>query len=101
MPMAARKGIDAARKTKEEKRRKHAKEAGIVLEKEVRVKKTDKKRDRGFGPSIGRFRNGTLVLSKRDVMDIEGPTGSGSGGGGKGGKGFKGGKGGKGGKRRK
>lgn len=106
-PMAVRKGMDAAKRLKEEKRRKHAKEAGIVLEKEVRVKKMserEKTRDRGFGPSVGRFRNGTLVLSKRDVMDIEGRTGSGGGGkGGKGGKGkgFKGGKGGKGGKKRR
>lgn len=105
-PMAVRKGMDAAKRLKEEKRRKHAKEAGIVLEKEVRVKKMserEKTRDRGFGPSVGRFRNGTLVLSKRDVMDIEGRTGSGGGKGGKGGKGkgFKGSKGGKGGKKRR
>lgn len=102
MPMAARKGMDAAKRTREEKRRKNAKEAGIVLEKEVRVKKMterEKARDKGFGPSIGRFKNGTLVLSKRDVMDIEGRTGGGSGKGGKG-KGFKG-KGGKPGKKRR
>lgn len=103
-PMIARKGMDAAKRVKEEKRRKHAKEAGIVLEKEVRVKKMSERertRDRGFGPSVGRFKGGTLVLSKRDVMDIEGRTGSGNGGKGKS-KGFKGGKGGKkGGKKRR
>lgn len=101
--MIASKGMDAAKRMKEEKRRKHAKEAGIVLEKEVRVKKMserEKTRDRGFGPSVGRFKGGTLVLSKRDVMDIEGRTGGGSGKGKA--KGFKGGKGGKkGGKKRR
>lgn len=102
--MITRKGMDTAKRTKEEKRRKDAKEAGIVLEKEVRIKKMserEKTRDRGFGPSVGRFKNGTLVLSKKDVMDIEGRTGGGSsgkGGRGKVGKGAKGGK--KGGKKR-
>lgn len=104
-PMAVRKGMDAAKRLKEEKRRRHAKEAGIVLEKEVRVKKVserEKTRDRGFGPSVGRFRNGTLVLSKRDVMDIEGRTGGGGGKGGRGGgKASKSGRGGKGGKKRR
>ncbi|PWW76920.1 hypothetical protein C7212DRAFT_279229 [Tuber magnatum] len=88
MPMAIRKGITAAREKRELKRRKNAKEAGIVLEKDTTRKKTSKKRqDRGgFRPSIGRFKGGALVLSKRDVMDIEGRSGLGSGGGRKGSK---------------
>ncbi|CUS07191.1 unnamed protein product [Tuber aestivum] len=86
VPMAIRKGITAAREGRELKRRESAKEAGIVLEKVTTSKKTSKKRrDRGgFGPSIGRFKGGALVLSKRDVMDIEGRSGLGSGGGRKG-----------------
>ncbi|CAZ84767.1 unnamed protein product [Tuber melanosporum] len=88
VPMAIRKGIAAAREERELKRRKNAKEAGIVLERDTTRKKISKKRqDRGgFGPSIGRFKGGALVLSKRDVMDIEGRSGSGGGRGGKGGK---------------
>ncbi|RPB17516.1 hypothetical protein P167DRAFT_556053 [Morchella conica CCBAS932] len=106
MPMAARVWMEKSRRAKEEKRRREAREAGIVLEREVRVKKKGgegKRRERGaFGPSVGKFRNGTLVLSRRDVMDIEG-RGEGKGGGksGKSGKGMGGkGKGGKGKKRR-
>ncbi|KAG0635169.1 hypothetical protein HOY80DRAFT_1025279 [Tuber brumale] len=88
VPMAIRKGIAAAREERELKRRKNAKEAGIVLEKDTTRKKISKKRQNrgGFGPSIGRFKGGALVLSKRDVMDIEGRSGSGGGGGRKGGK---------------
>ncbi|KAH0608251.1 uncharacterized protein H6S33_002303 [Morchella sextelata] len=85
MPMADRVWMEKSRKAKEEKRRREAREAGVVLEREVRVKKEVKRRERGFGPSVGKFRNGTLVLSRRDVMDIEGR----SGGEGRGGKGKK------------
>ncbi|KAI4654684.1 uncharacterized protein J4E79_008560 [Alternaria viburni] len=85
MPMAQRKHMIDKARTTEEKRRADAKEAGIVLERENRVVKKgpEKKRERGVGgPSIGRFRGGTLSLSKKDV---EGITGSGKKG--KGGKG--------------
>ncbi|KAL7271641.1 pre-rRNA processing and 40S ribosomal subunit assembly [Rhizina undulata] len=85
IPMKMRQGINSGKKYRDEKRKREAKEAGIILEKEVKVKKVERKRDRGFGPSIGRFKGGALVLSKKDVREIEG----GSGGGGKGGKGVK------------
>ena len=71
----------------EEKRRHEAREAGIILEKEKRAatKEKDKRRERGVGgPSIGKFRGGTLSLSKKDVRSITGGPG---GGGGKGNKG--------------
>jgi hypothetical protein len=87
MPMAQRKHMIQKARTTEEKRRADAKEAGIVLERENRVAKKapEKKRERGVGgPSIGKFRGGTLSLSKKDVQSI---TGSGAKGKGKGKKG--------------
>jgi hypothetical protein len=88
MPMAQRKHMIDKARTTEEKRRKEAKEAGIVLERENRVTKKapEKKRERGVGgPSIGKFRGGTLSLSKKDVQSITG--GGGAKGKGKGKKG--------------
>ena len=88
MPMAQRKHMIDKARTTEEKRRREAKEAGIILERENRVTKKapEKKRERGVGgPSIGKFRGGTLSLSKKDVQSITG--GGGSKGKGKGKKG--------------
>jgi hypothetical protein len=87
MPMAHRKGIIAKQNEREEKRRKEAKENGIILEKAKSVKKSfEGKRDRGVGaPAVGRFSGGTLKLSKKDIMEIEGPRRSASGRGGRGG----------------
>lgn len=89
MPMAQRKHMELKARTTEEKRRTEAREAGIVLERENKSatgKKPDRKRERGVGgPSIGKFRGGTLSLSKKDVMSITG--GGGSKGKGKGKKG--------------
>ncbi|KAF1983379.1 hypothetical protein K402DRAFT_361068 [Aulographum hederae CBS 113979] len=91
MPMAHRKGIIAKAATKEETRRREAKEAGVVLEKEKKKRRKgveeNRWRDRGVGgPSVGKFRDGALVLSRRDVAAIRGPSGRG-GRGGKGGRG--------------
>jgi hypothetical protein len=88
MPMAQRKHMIDKARTTEEKRRREAREAGIVLERENRVAKKapEKKRERGVGgPSIGKFRGGTLSLSKKDVQSITG--GGGAKGKGKGKKG--------------
>lgn len=90
MPMAQRKHEAQKARLTEEKRRAHAKEAGIVLEREKKAvhKDVDKKRERGVGgPSIGKFRGGTLSLSKQDVRSITGgggPKGKGKGKGKKG-----------------
>jgi hypothetical protein len=87
--MAQRKNMAQKARLNEEKRRHEAREAGIILEKEKRVaaKDKDKKRERGVGgPSIGKFRGGTLSLSKSDVRSITGGPGS-QGGKGKKGKG--------------
>lgn len=89
MPMAHRKGITAKKVEKEETRRREARENGIILEKANLVKKkgADARRDRGVGaPGVGKFSGGTLTLSKKDILDIEGPKrGGASRGGGRGG----------------
>jgi hypothetical protein len=87
MPMAQRKHMVQKARETEAKRRLEAKEAGIILETEKRESKgKEKMRERGVGgPSIGKFKGGTLSLSKKDVRSI-------TGGGGRGGKGAKRGK---------
>ncbi|KAF2854145.1 hypothetical protein T440DRAFT_269503 [Plenodomus tracheiphilus IPT5] len=87
MPMAQRKHMIQKARDTEAKRRADAKEAGIVLERERKVVKVDKekKRERSVGgPSIGRFKGGTLSLSKKDVRSITGGGGGGKGNGKKG-----------------
>lgn len=89
--MSHRKGINAKASYKEETRRKEAKENGIILERAAGKKAAPVQRERGIGgPSVGRFKGGTLTLSKRDIAGIQGPKKS--GGKGKGGRGGKGGK---------
>ncbi|KAF1831197.1 hypothetical protein BDW02DRAFT_601001 [Decorospora gaudefroyi] len=96
MPMAQRKHMVQKARLGEEKRRALAKEAGIVLEREQRdgngngKAEREKRRERGVGaPSVGRFRGGTLMLSRGDVRSITGGRGRGGNGKGKG-KGMKG-----------
>ncbi|KAF2176800.1 hypothetical protein K469DRAFT_698242 [Zopfia rhizophila CBS 207.26] len=73
MPMSHRKGIAAKNKQREERRRAEARENGVILEKAIKVKRFTKERERGVGgPGVGKFRGGTLTLSKRDVADITG-----------------------------
>lgn len=75
MPMAHRKGMISKQREKEEKRRREARENGIVLEKaKIAKRPSESKRDRGVGgPGVGKFSNGMLKLSKKDIFDIEGP----------------------------
>lgn len=74
MPLSHRRGIVAKQAEKEDKRRREAKENGIILEIAKMKKGTDGKRDRGVGaPGVGKFSSGTLKLSKKDIFDIEGP----------------------------
>ena len=76
MPMSHRKGIKAKQSKHEERRRKEARENGIILEKAKISAKTSwqQKRERGVGgPGVGKFTGGTLQLSKKDILDIEGP----------------------------
>ncbi|KAL7927940.1 hypothetical protein ACQKWADRAFT_278293 [Trichoderma austrokoningii] len=77
MPMHMRKGIAVAAVEREAKRRREAKESGVILERETGKKKTAK-RDRrgggggGFGPAVGRLKGAELRISERDVKKIEG-----------------------------
>ncbi|KAI1268709.1 hypothetical protein F5Y18DRAFT_376496 [Xylariaceae sp. FL1019] len=77
MPMSFRKGIIAAAEGKESKRRREAKENGVVLErpgpkKNVRDRRKSGPRDID-APAVGRMNNGLLKLSKRDIASVEGP----------------------------
>lgn len=76
MPMSHRKGIAAKTKMRDEKRRAEAKENGITLEKERKVRKVAGKRERGVGaPSVGKFKGGTLTLSKKDLRGLTSSSG--------------------------
>ena len=75
MPLAHRKGIVAKAGSKEALRRQEAKENGIILERLIKSSVQPKgKRERGVdAPSVGKFRGGTLKLSKDDIAGIQGP----------------------------
>ncbi|KAF5024003.1 hypothetical protein F66182_3949 [Fusarium sp. NRRL 66182] len=75
MPMNMRKGIVAAADAREVKRRREAKESGVILERETGKKQ--KRRDRGRDlpvdrPGVGRLKGAELRLSDRDIKSIEG-----------------------------
>jgi hypothetical protein len=79
MPMSHRKGMTAKSQRREEKRKAEAKENGIILEKEAKTRKFSGKRESGVGgPGIGKFKGGTLNLSKADVRSITGGGSSGA-----------------------
>ena len=74
MPMLHRRGIEQKKKEKEADRRKEAREAGVILEKEKKVVRTSRGRSRGKdigAPGIGKMKSATLRISKRDVAEIE------------------------------
>lgn len=82
MPMGMRKGISGAKASREEKRRREAKENGIILERpdesSAGAGKAAKKRQQGKRselpvdmPGMGRMKGGELRLSKRDVRAVE------------------------------
>jgi hypothetical protein len=74
MPMSHRRGIVESARRRERVRRMEAKESGVVLEREQRGSTGKGKRERAVGgPSVGKFRGGMLMLSRRDVASIEGP----------------------------
>ncbi|PYH74075.1 uncharacterized protein BO88DRAFT_447916 [Aspergillus vadensis CBS 113365] len=76
MPTAHRRGIKEKAEMKEDRRRREAKENGIILEKPAPKSNpaSTKRRERGVGgASIGKFAGGALNLSKRDVAAIQGP----------------------------
>ncbi|KAL2814635.1 hypothetical protein BJX63DRAFT_195928 [Aspergillus granulosus] len=73
MPSSMRKGIKAKATSKEDKRRREARENGIILEKPAPKTTTSSgRRERGVGgPSIGKFAGGTLNLSQRDIAQVQ------------------------------
>ncbi|KUI54349.1 hypothetical protein VP1G_01695 [Cytospora mali] len=87
MPMGMRKGITGAKASREERRRREAKENGIILERPAGDVnggggKNKKKRRSGGGggsrrdlavdmPGMGRMKGGELRLSKREVRAVE------------------------------
>ena len=74
MPIAHRKGIQAKATSRATNRRKDAAENGVILERFKAAPKVEERRERGNdGPAVGKFKNGTLKLSARDVKAIEGP----------------------------
>ncbi|KAM7204063.1 hypothetical protein V8F20_003761 [Naviculisporaceae sp. PSN 640] len=80
MPMGMRKGINQAAVSREEKRRREARENGIILERASKKGKTGssggiKKRrtERPVDlPGVGKMRGSELRISARDVRSIEG-----------------------------
>ncbi|KAJ6781504.1 hypothetical protein PWT90_06320 [Aphanocladium album] len=76
MPMHMRKGIVAAAGAREAKRRREAKENGVILERSAaqgKKKGSRGRQERGVhGPGIGRMRGAELRISESDVRKIEG-----------------------------
>ena len=73
MPMSHRIGIAQKASAREDKRRREARENGVVLEKEQHAARSRARRERGIGwPAVGKFRGGTLNLSRKDVAAIKG-----------------------------
>lgn len=88
MPLSHRRGITKKAEEREETRRKEAKENGIILEiaKSKSKGKELGKRERSVGgPGVGRFKGGTLSLSKNAIKSIEGLKRGAGGRGGRGG----------------
>lgn len=74
MPMHMRKGMNAAAGAREAKRRKEAKENGVILERAAPKKsRRDRPRDRGVdAPGMGKFKGAELKLNKNDIRKLEG-----------------------------
>ncbi|KAG5942636.1 hypothetical protein E4U53_007207 [Claviceps sorghi] len=76
MPMQMRKGMVAAARAREVKRRREARENGIILERETgKRRRRERGRDGGGGvdrPGVGRLKGAELRISERDVRGIEG-----------------------------
>ncbi|KID79923.1 uncharacterized protein G6M90_00g014600 [Metarhizium brunneum] len=73
MPMHMRKGMAVAADAREAKRRREAKENGIILERETgKQRRTRGRRSDVDRPGVGRLRGAELRISERDVKRIEG-----------------------------
>lgn len=85
-PMAIRKGIAGAAAAREAKRRREARENGVVLEREAppaAERAPARTRSRSSAavdlPAVGRLRGAELKLSKRDIRSMEGGDAAGRG----------------------
>ncbi|ERF69132.1 hypothetical protein EPUS_01088 [Endocarpon pusillum Z07020] len=74
MPLSHHKGIIARNNQRKASRRTEAKENGIVLEKDNKERDAKNvRRERGVGaPTVGKFKDGTLKLSRQDISAIQG-----------------------------
>ncbi|KAG8416619.1 pre-rRNA processing and 40S ribosomal subunit assembly [Metarhizium acridum] len=73
MPMHMRKGMAAAADAREAKRRREAKENGIILERETgKQRRARGRRSDVDRPGVGRLKGAELRISERDVKRIEG-----------------------------
>jgi hypothetical protein len=87
MPMSMRKGIVGAAAAREDKRRREARENGIILEREAKKAKITKRKGRGDRPvdlpAVGRMRGAELRVSAREAQaiaaSVRGPAGKGKG----------------------
>jgi hypothetical protein len=63
--------MEEAKKKREEKREREAQEAGILMPVKRKVK-TEKVRERGLkmGSTVGKFKNGMLMVNERDIRRI-------------------------------
>jgi len=79
MPRSHRVGITKRADERETRRRKEAKENGVILERVSTKTTKNVRRQRGVDvPGVGKFSGGTLKLSRRDVASIQGPSASAS-----------------------
>jgi hypothetical protein len=71
VPLRIRKGIRMAKVRREEKKEKEAKEAGLIMPKNRKVKPV-KKKERGLNTNsrLGKSKNGMLMISEREIRRI-------------------------------
>ncbi|KAL9060769.1 MAG: hypothetical protein Q9162_000473 [Coniocarpon cinnabarinum] len=76
VPAVIRNGIKNKGREREDKRRREARENGIVLEKAAteRKERDERRRERSVGnPSVGKFKGGMLTVGKRDLGRLTTP----------------------------
>jgi hypothetical protein len=66
-----RQGLESARKKRQEKKEKESQEAGILMPVKQKAK-LEKRRERGLRTTsgVGKFRNGMLKISERDIRKV-------------------------------
>jgi hypothetical protein len=71
VPLRIRKGIQTAKKTRQEKGEQEAKEAGILMPVK-RKAKASKPRERGLNTAsaVGKFKNGMLKINEREIRRV-------------------------------